>query len=355
MTTKASMANFRPISTIKTSIGVLCLFPISAAHQSSLLKTFDLSINEIELHYIKNLFVFVCYLENCLKEGKYKPDEPVLTLEDVNNLSEEDLEGIAKEYVSAFYSKDKTLPPKKNDENYIYYLYRLSYNEQEEIKSFFNPLYALLKKQTEKFHSLFFGISEEAEKKLPSVSKELIKHGWYFDMGMPYPWIQRLALKLEKPNNIEQIEEIFQEYFVTGIDNIESNIISKYSNREHILKDAFEAHRQGKYNLSIPIFIIQADGISKEILGENYFNGKKSKIKQFIEVGGITGLDKICLESLLGDEVPISQSTRKEDEIPNRHYILHGNALKYGTKINSLRIVSFLNFIVNLPLIQKVG
>jgi hypothetical protein len=144
----------KPISTIETSIGTLCLFSISVDNQSSLIKALNVSINEVSpQEYVKNLSVFVCYPESILKDGKYKPDEPVLTLKEIHNLSEADLEVIAETYVinnEYLFKKLKLIKkvadngeeitsseysdvvhPKNDDESYIYYLHRLSCLEQE--------------------------------------------------------------------------------------------------------------------------------------------------------------------------------------------------------------------------------
>ncbi len=209
----------------------------------------------------------------------------------------------------------------------------------------FNKSIEEINDKAEQFHKFI----EETNDKLPAVLKKLMKCGWYFDINMQLSWIHKLERDLKEPNNIELIEQLFEMYFDKNINNIKNNVISKYTNREHILEDAFKAHKQGKYNLSVPIFLIQIDGIFKEITcGENFFmNNNKNKINKFINENDIDGFSKIFFNSLK-QKASIDNHVNEETKIPNRHYILHGNALKYGTKRNSLKGISLLNYIVEL-------
>ena len=224
--------------------------------------------------------------------------------------------------------------------------------------------------ETELFNSFFTKIKKAnqiANNKLPYVLETLAKNGWYYDLNMPFSWIFKLKKDLKYENlrdedKIKLIEELFKNYFDENINNIKNNVISKYENREHILKEAFEAHEQGKYNLSIPIFIIQADGIFKEITSTNFFiKGKRKSIDNFIRENNSSGFSKAFLESLkkitpinisTNEKTKILNrpniSTNEKTKILNRHFILHGNSLKYGTKINSLKSISLLNFIVSV-------
>lgn len=190
-------------------------------------------------------------------------------------------------------------------------------------------------------------LHKKACQDLPDVLKGLMERGWYFDSGMPNSWVYKLKRDLKVEDNIELIEKLFEEYFDQEIDNIKDNIISKYTNRKHILKDAFEAHEQGKYNLSIPVFIIQADGIFKELCHKNLFVSKQNAINKYLNENDIVGWDKIFFTSL-NKRSPLDAHVEEETEIPNRHYILHGNALEYGTKINSLKGISLLNYLAKL-------
>ncbi|WP_444957612.1 hypothetical protein [Microbulbifer sp. ZKSA002] len=133
---------------IETSIGTLCLFSISTGEDISraeMLESADLEGNATE--YLKSLLIFVCFPQESLLEGGYKPDKPVLTQEKIEKLPENELDHLAKVYVQhneylfkkSEYGKERNsegevvrrhkftevLHPKEDDESYIEYLYRL--------------------------------------------------------------------------------------------------------------------------------------------------------------------------------------------------------------------------------------
>lgn len=170
-------------STINTSIGTLYLFSISVGNQSSLLESLGSSIDETDPHdYAKKLFVFVCYPEKSLKEGKYKPDVPVLTQEDIGRLSEKELEDIAQAYVLSndylfkkleFKNKknekgedvhypeyNDIVHPKNEEEDYIHYLHRLACLEEESQRNTMKSIFDSMPKLDSFSKSLTGGIAK---------------------------------------------------------------------------------------------------------------------------------------------------------------------------------------------------
>lgn len=142
---------------IETSIGELCVFSINVKGQNELRKKLDTSPEDCDpTDFIRNLCVYICFPKDSLKEEKYKPDDPVLTDEDVSKLTEDDLEKIAGIYIenNEYLFKKLEFKKKKNEKgetvNYgeyneiehprnknetnISYLYRLSILEMQKHK-----------------------------------------------------------------------------------------------------------------------------------------------------------------------------------------------------------------------------
>ena len=140
-----------------TDIGRLCLFCISSNNQSDLRKDIGGSIEKCDPEkYVRNFVVYTCFPEDQLKEDQYKPDEPILTIEDSNKLSIQDLEHIAKLYIEGteyLYKKSEIIKdkkdngenisrlaytdiqhPKEDDETYIKYLHRLCILDRKRLK-----------------------------------------------------------------------------------------------------------------------------------------------------------------------------------------------------------------------------
>lgn len=143
-------------------------------------------------------------------------------------------------------------------------------------------------------------------------------------------------------------------------DEITDKILNLCKNRSHVLKVAFDLHKQGNYIASIPLLLNQSDGICGEEFA-NFFtkdsetglNASSTIIKQ-AECGEIhiNFLSKLLLEPFK-IKTQISQSSSKNSKAakskgPNRHGIIHGSRshLDYGNKLNGYKAFSFLAFIV---------
>ena len=170
---------------IETSIGELCVFSINVKGQTELHKKLDTSLEDcIPADFIRNLCVYVCFPKDSLKEEKYKPDNPVLTVEDVSKLTEDELEKIAGIYIenNEYLFKKPEFKKKKNqkgetvnyreyneiehprneDETNISYLYRLSILEIEKRR-----------KQLEDMFKSFSGLGSFSSKLTDSIKNTL--------------------------------------------------------------------------------------------------------------------------------------------------------------------------------------
>lgn len=90
----------KPFYSIETSIGKLCLFSISYKDQIKLETRFpgnEKSIDSCEL--ARAMLKFTSFPEDFLLEDRDKPDSPVLEEDDLDKLTEQDLEKFAKCYV----------------------------------------------------------------------------------------------------------------------------------------------------------------------------------------------------------------------------------------------------------------
>ncbi len=169
--------------------------------------------------------------------------------------------------------------------------------------------------------------------------------GWYCDPDMPWTALSQCARAIDKGDTREGIEAI-REYFQEQLDTIEKKLATSYPHRRQVLHDAFNAHREGKYNLSVPVFLTQADGIWEEKFSTNLFSHKgreKAVNDDILQVKH--GLFR-SIYSLFLTPKPLwkSESERSSsfDEL-NRHQVLHGEVVNYGTEQNSLKVISFLS------------
>ena len=79
---------------------------------------------------------------------------------------------------------------------------------------------------------------------------------------------------------------------------------------------------------------------------------KKGKPKTAIYVDTISADTlKLALLAPLSQPLPISASQYERDESfneLNRHQVMHGEVVNYGTEINSLKSISLLNYVVQV-------
>ena len=190
--------------------------------------------------------------------------------------------------------------------------------------------------------------------KLPTrMQKALIVfagNGWYLDLDMSFEELWGLEAAFMK-GHIEEAEESLSKYFESRLDTIENSIKDKFSHRSGLIGEAFEAHRTGKYSLSIPALFAQTDGICKEIFDENLFCGSiifaRNKYVEQITYDSLLE----ALLSPLKQSMPVNK-TRQEREADfhglNRHLVMHGESLDFGTKVNSLKAISLFNYIARV-------
>ena len=235
----------------------------------------------------------------------------------------------------------------KNDKNF------LSEEMEELLKVFTHKLEEFLKKQkifSKKLSKSFEIYQEEG----PAGILELSNYGWYLGYDSMLKDPVELGRKL-KNGNVREVDKILTNYYEEKLNLVEKKIIDCNPNRKSIIEEGFNNHRNKKYYSSIVLLITQIDGICYDKTSKLYFKNnrqlQKSRIYKPEVEEKITGKQKFIIE---GFEIPLNQSTGINEHIENiskfpvrlnRHEILHGIDYGFGKKINSLKIISFLNYI----------
>ncbi len=203
-------------------------------------------------------------------------------------------------------------------------------------ENFIRPVFA-------EFEKILAALPERTRKTLMI----LAKHGWYFDPEMPFG-IPAIEEALES-DNIEIANALLTEYFSERLPDIEQELKTKFPARANILESAFNAHRNKEYALSVPIFLIQADGICFDLINRQLYS-KRSKVPVIAEYAKSIATDtfKSILLYPLTQPLPIAASaderTEDFDEL-NRHQVVHGESTNYDTELNSLKAISLLNYV----------
>ena len=175
---------------------------------------------------------------------------------------------------------------------------------------------------------------------------KLMEHGWYLNPSLSLISLDLLVEAFDE--DPVGASEMFANQVESEVSQIQDSLESGFSNRRDILHQAFYAHRTKLYNLSVPVFLAQADGIWRDHLGRHLFDqGGPTKAADEYEQQISDDMIRSILDSFTV-QVPlwVSQSLRGPNfNDLNRHQVLHGESVDYGTREYSLKAISFLYFI----------
>jgi hypothetical protein len=185
--------------------------------------------------------------------------------------------------------------------------------------------------------------------------KTLAQHGWFVSFSQtPIAWIYPLA-RLFDSGQKNKANTGLRNHFRRQLDEIESQLAKNFPCRRRILRQAFRAHRDQNYELCIPVFLAQADGIVREIVGIRKFSiytrhqPSVDKLKQFLESIIVSDFQRELLELVLLT-IPLNSSAA-DSAIPkgylSRHEVLHGIETDYASATNSYRAISWLQYVAH--------
>ena len=211
------------------------------------------------------------------------------------------------------------------------------------------------KKSIERLISPAFEQLQRSFLELPPRTQEALillgTHGWYLDLQMSLPGLWELKKALTD-GNVTEAEDALVKYFESRLDETEKSIVERFPKRQKLISAAFNAHRRQEYELSIPVLLAQTDGICKEVVNEYLFlkHNKKPRTAIYVEQFA-SDTYRAALLSPLAQTLPIGASEHERDKgfsELNRHMVLHGESLDYGTKTNSLKAISLINYVAHV-------
>lgn len=192
---------------------------------------------------------------------------------------------------------------------------------------------------------------EESQKRTDECINILLQRGWFIS-----DWHTALVHVVDKALWVEQgdgtkCDVWFTEHFSNLVPTIAAEIKSKFPDRFAVINDALEAHEQGKYNLSVPTLLAQADGLGHDIFGVSPYSRKNANtllLQQWLE-SHLTWWDDSPYRRSIVNPLPINKTIGPDegDAALNRHAVLHGLTSNYGTRINSSKALSWLLFVAD--------
>lgn len=183
----------------------------------------------------------------------------------------------------------------------------------------------------------------------PEPLRTVIRHGWYPTANMSGGGVAYLAGELKDPDEerVASAHQVFINKFREEADTIEQRLMTQFPDRAQVISDAFAAHHQQKFSLSVPVFLAQADGIAWACLGTTLFSTKTIQEAEGLASGVKEGILRELFLGLMWTEwplaLPVNQRTDNFSGL-NRHQVMHGEVADYGTEENSLQAMALLNF-----------
>ena len=177
------------------------------------------------------------------------------------------------------------------------------------------------------------------------------QNGWYISLDMEISATYEVFRQLED-GKLNEVDESMCAFYEERLDEIEKQLIESFPHRSHILDSAFTAHQRAEYELAVPVFLSQADGICLELTDFQLYRRKEGQptTAGFVEQLAADSIIKVLLEPLRVP-LPITASLKERNDYPcalNRHQILHGQSVDYGTKTNSYKAISLLHYVYSV-------
>lgn len=175
--------------------------------------------------------------------------------------------------------------------------------------------------------------------------KKLADFGWYINADFSIGYTTNLMEKAIE-GDLEFLNNFFVPYYRTFIQKKTNRFKSKNKLRSDIIKEAIDCHNEKRYYASTMLFLSQSDGIC----GGYLFKGRERKqdLKKFLATSSNGSIFLLLLNSIKQkssiDSFYPEESNVYESEL-NRHGVMHGYNIEYGTETNSLKAFSLFCFV----------
>jgi hypothetical protein len=177
---------------------------------------------------------------------------------------------------------------------------------------------------------------------------ELADQGWYIDGDFGAGAAGDLVRGFRSGNH-EWVNSQLVDDYKQRLPAIKAALFERYPNRAKVLRAAFAAHERGEYELSVPVFLAQADGICYDVTKQSMFlkSDGKPAVARYAESFDPDEFHAAVLTPLKRvHPIALSQKERPKDfNGLNRHQVLHGEAVNYDTELNSFKAISLLSYL----------
>jgi hypothetical protein len=200
---------------------------------------------------------------------------------------------------------------------------------------------------------------------------DLLERGWYLSPDIRFSAVLRV---LAARGDDDALDQVLADITRERLPDVLAAAGQTWPHRASLLDQAADAHRRGQYGLSVPVFLAQADGICRDMFSAPLFSTVKRGNRRRPRVSAMVEASVAQLRVSLGDAAPRAYFTyfleelsalqlgKEEREVSkvaglgplNRHAVAHGEDVRYGTELNSLRAVALLDYLVHLKRLESL-
>jgi hypothetical protein len=172
--------------------------------------------------------------------------------------------------------------------------------------------------------------------------------GWFLDNAMPASLPYDYAAHI-RAGRATEATALMREHFTERQPAILEELCRHARHRAPLLETAFAAVLRGEHALAIPVLFAQVDGLCHDVIKGSAFFVKDRRtpvVCHLADDGSDLAADLAnAFLAPFGADLPIMQSKRPPGfSTLNRHQVLHGESVDYGTADNSLRAISLLAY-----------
>jgi hypothetical protein len=182
--------------------------------------------------------------------------------------------------------------------------------------------------------------------------KMLAEHGWYAGMEFPLVTLNR-ADAMFRQGQEPQANEALTALFDQKAPEIIREVTEQFPETTSLMARALKAHQEQDYVVSVLILLSQAEGIwGRHAKLSPYSRARPNKeaLQKAIDAKSEQLPIRAYWELLL-EETPMNRPFEKGNAAPlglNRHAVMHGASLNFGTKMNSARALSWLHYVAEI-------
>ncbi len=208
------------------------------------------------------------------------------------------------------------------------------------------------------YQKLLNGFEEGIAIEIENINKYLLDRNWYLP-NVSLNNMENISNIISNKNMTDEekysaIDITMQKIVLENIEDLKSNLNSRFKERQLIFKEMFKSYYEENYILCIPVMLAQIEGICNEILGVNFFSKEYKtyypKTRKVIENKVVEkNINKLNSAQLIPLYFVSEIFKRTDDEnILNRHNILHGTSCNYGSRLNADKCIALIGFLLNV-------